>query len=723
MDLFAGCTAAQCEAIKHTEGPLLVIAAAGSGKTRVVTRRIAHLLAQGVRGDEILGITFTNKAAGEMAERVRALVGRAGVTLSTFHSLCARILRIYGERAGIVGRDFTIYDRDDRIRMIKRVQEEAGISGTNWPPGRMEEAISRAKREMLSAEAYGAKAESFYERRVHQVYALYEERMRRANALDFDDLLMDAVRMCEGSAEVLGALQDRYRYLLVDEYQDTNHTQYRLTKLLAGERHNVCVTGDPDQSIYGWRGARISNILDFEKDYPDARSIKLEQNWRSTKRILAIAAAVIERNEERKDRGLWTENEEGAEVEEVVTTDESAEAEEIARRVEELIGEGMPAQEIAVFYRTNALSRVMERGLQERGIPYEIVAGTEFYARREIKDVLGYVRLAVNGADDVGFRRVINTPARGIGKTTQEKIAALAGEWGAGLLDASRREAKEGKALGAGARGKLAGFAAVIDDITGTCERGVRATIEKAIERSGYRKFLRESKTEKDAERLANVEELVSAAAEFEGEDPTASVRDFLERVALVSDVDEFDPEAGKVSLMTLHSAKGLEFDCVFIAAMEEGMLPHVNASRTRREIEEERRLCYVGMTRARKRLVLSRAAMRLREGRAMRAIRSPFLDEVPGKLIATTDLSTQEEGDLSYVGVAGEEDEAFRVGERVRHPKYGVGEVVSTWGRGSRLHVEVSFGSVGLKRFVAQHAPLTKAGGGTDGEEGSRAW
>ncbi|MFH0963076.1 MAG: UvrD-helicase domain-containing protein [Planctomycetota bacterium] len=709
MDILEGCTEAQRRAITHAGGALLVIAGAGSGKTRVVTRRIAYLLAAGVEGRAVLGITFTNKAAGEMTERVHALVGEAGVTLSTFHSFCARILRIYGGAVGI-DRGFVIYDRDDRLRLLKEVLEEAGMSRSNWSPGKMEEVIGRAKSAFQSTEEYEEGARDFVRRQIAPIYRRYEERLQEANALDFDDLLVRAVRMCRDSPETLRALQDRYRHILVDEYQDTNHAQYLLIRMLAPQGQNLCVTGDPDQSIYGWRGAKISNILDFEKDYPDATEVKLEQNWRSTKNILAAADGVITRNRLRKDRGLWTENEEGMKVQCVLAADEQTEAEEVARRARELIASGTPPREIAVFYRTNALSRVYERGLRDGEVPYRIVAGTEFYERREVKDILAYLRLALNGADNLGFRRIHNVPARGIGKATIEKLARSARAAGVTLLAAAQKEAAQGQALPAGARRKLGEFLRILGEVRNAAEKGATAAIKAAIEASGYRKMLERSGTREDLERLENVEELLSAAAEFEAQRPGATAAEFLEQVALVSDTDEYDPKAGTVSLMTLHSAKGLEFDCVFMTAMEQGLLPHESSLQTLEEVEEERRLCYVGMTRARKRLVLSRVMRRTIEGKTRLQPESQFLEEIPPRCTETLDLTDRRRDDLGYVGGTDTVGESpYCIGDLVRHPEYGTGKVTRLFGVGRQLRVEVCFDTFGEVRFLVRHAALER--------------
>ena len=709
LNTLVDCTEAQQQAITHVEGPLLIIAAAGSGKTRVVTRRIAHLLEQGVPDDSVLGITFTNKAANEMAQRVYALVGHSRVTLSTFHAFCARLLRMYGPRAGI-GANFTIYDRDDCKRILRDIYADLRLDAKNFSPARVIEAISCAKRVLQSADEYADSAHGFYRQAVHRVYAAYEARLATANALDFDDLLVRTARMLQQDQELLERLQNRYRFILVDEYQDTNHAQYLITNLLARKHRNLCVTGDPDQSIYGWRGADISNILDFEEDYPEARVIKLEQNWRSTKSILAVADAVIRNNRNRKAKKLWTENEEGPLVQQLVTQSEVDEADEIARRIARLIREGVPPAQIAIFYRVNALSRVYERGLRERGIPYRIVAGTEFFQRREVKDVLAYLRLAVNEDDDASFLRVVNVPARGIGAVTVKQIKAVARKDSKSLMAAVRSHVIGTDNLSKRATQKLTDFAGVIDVIREAAVAGPRVMIERALVVSGYRAAMAHSKAQEDLDRAANLDELVNAASEFEEKAPEATMAGFLEQVALVSDVDTLDPDAGTVSLMTIHSAKGLEFDCVFVVAVEQHLLPHVQSSQSLTGIEEERRLCYVAMTRARKRLVLSRAEMRKVEGRDARRFASDFLKEIPSRLLETIDMTAVGRDELEYVGGHDATENApFMPGDRVLHPKYGIGDVTALIGRGDSLRAEVTFGNLGTRRFVVRNSQLEK--------------
>jgi len=707
--MLADCADAQKQAITHIDGPLLVIASAGSGKTRVVTRRIAHLLDKGVPDGNVLGITFTNKAAGEMSERVRALVGHSRVTLSTFHSLCARLLRIYGPRVDIRS-NFTIYDRDDSMRVVKDVHARQKLDSTNWSPARTIEAIARAKSAFQTAADYAARASNFYEKTVQRVYTDYEDRLRAANALDFDDLLVRTVMMLQQDAEVLARLQERFRYILVDEYQDTSHAQYLLTSLLAHSHRNLCVTGDPDQSIYAWRGANISNILDFEKDYPEARVIKLEQNWRSTKSILAVASAVIRNNLGRKAKALWTENEEGPLVEYLIAADERAEAEEIATRVEQLIDNGTPPGEIALFYRTNALSRVYERRLRDRAVPYRIVAGTEFYQRREVKDVIAYLRLALNGSDDVSFLRIVNVPARGVGAATVARLKDLAHQQDASLTEVALAEVGERTALGKRAHASLKKFVAIIADIRQSLENGPCAAIRRILDVTAYRKLLAQSGSKEELDRAANLDELVSAAAEFEESADEPSIEKFLEQVALVSDTDGMDPKAQSVNLMTIHTAKGLEFDCVFLVAAEQGILPHLNSLDSPAGIEEERRLCYVAMTRARKRLMLSQATWRMVSGRESRQVRSQFITEIPPRLLEQIDLEENARDDLAFVGEHDAIDESpFLPGDTVRHAEYGLGEVVSVSGTSRSLRIAVAFGNLGTKRFVAGKAPLEK--------------
>jgi DNA helicase-2/ATP-dependent DNA helicase PcrA len=691
--LLDGLTDPQREAVRHEHGPLLIVAAAGSGKTRVITRRIGYLIARGVPGWAILAVTFTNKAAGEMRERVHALLGGAesrharGLTVATFHSLCARLLRRYPEAAGLKP-DFAICDSADQTAMCKRVLEALQLSTSNFPPRSVLSAISTAKNRLLSPEEFAAEAFDWSAKTIAKVYAAYEKALRQANAVDFDDLLMLTAKALRRSEQMRDECRARWRHVMIDEYQDTNSAQFVIASMIAGEGRtlpdgtraapNICVVGDPDQSIYAWRGADISNILDFETHYPGAKVVTLGENFRSTAPILAAADALIKHNTKRRPKPLFTRRDGGERIEAVLCRDERHEAFLVAdwfKSLHESAAEGVAWRDMAVFYRTNSLSRVMEETLRQAGVPYTIARGTAFYDREEIKTALAYLRLVANGSDDVSLRRVINTPARGIGDATLTKAEEYASSAGIPVLEALR-DTSAIPDLSSRAINGIARFVQMIDSFTGNGTfMGAEITgsladlVGRVLRESGleamYKAQANASKSDTDAERLDNLDELVSSARQFELEydpdtDPAAfpgvdaaergelagappllaMLRAFLESVTLVADADAVDPAQGSVTLMTLHAAKGLEFKAVAIIGMEENILPHSRANESEDSLEEERRLAFVGITRAMRRLLLTAARYRTQRGMSERTIPSRFLAELPKDQLKISDQS-----------------------------------------------------------------------------------
>ena len=640
------------------DGPLLVVAGAGSGKTRVITRRVAYLIEQGVSPFNILAITFTNKAAKEMKERVEEYHATKGMWISTFHSMCARILRRHADRLGHTS-SFTIYDTSDQAACVKEAMASLEIDTESWRPAAIAARISRYKNELISPEDAHGRASSFADKVTAQIYKEYQKRLRENNAMDFDDLLCNLIHLLTQNQDVLEVYQRNSSFVLVDEYQDTNHAQYIITRLLAEKHRNICVTGDPDQSIYGWRGADIQNILDFERDYPDAKVVYLEQNYRSTQNILSAADGLIEHNMSRKPKRLWTENPVGGLIREACLKDEREEADWVAQAVCDLVASGQRPGDVAVFYRTNAQSRAIEDGLRRATMPYEIVGSVEFYQRKEIKDVLAYLRLCVNPADDVSFMRVVNVPTRGIGKATVKAVQSFARPAGISLLKAAHHPDLS-KQLKARAAKSVGAFAALFDALGRLPQSPVEPFVHETIERSKYLEYLHKEEGEEN-ERVENVKELASAAADYDRRNEAGSLAGFLEEVALVSDVDGLNESTDVVHLMTLHSCKGLEFPVVFITGMEEGLLPHSRSSESEEDLEEERRLCYVGMTRAKRELALTYAARRTVFGQSNYCIPSQFLMEIPEELraVETTeelrydleddmdDLDDEEEYDL----------------------------------------------------------------------------
>lgn len=695
-------TKPQREAVTHGDGPLLVLAGAGSGKTRVIARRAAYLAVTAVPARQVLAITFTNKAADEMRQRIVALGVGGGMTIATFHSFCARLLRQYAERVGVTA-NYSIFDQSDRVRAIKKAIGQCELASEDWKPSQVEGRISHAKNHMQSPEDLAGESVDFADKTICRIYAKYEQILTANNALDFDDLLVRMAVLLEQDKELRAQLEDRFRYVLIDEYQDTNRAQYLIARQLTEQRRNICATGDPDQSIYGWRGADLSNILEFEADYPDAKVVRLERNYRSTQRILSAAGELIQTNILRKDKALWTDNPQGSPVQVMTCDDEQGEARQIAERIARLRRQGRPLREVAIFYRVNAMTRVLEDALRAGGLPYQIARGVEFYNRKEIKDVLGYLRVMVNPADEIALVRIINTPARGIGKTTVERLGSYARQHDLPLMDAVR-QAETLKQLGP-ARGRVATFGQLLDRLGKLVElKSVKDIVEKVLDFTGLEQAVLEREGP-DSEQARNLAELISGATEYDVEhlDGSGSLVDWLAMVSLVNDIDKLDESLGAVSLMTLHAAKGLEFDVVFIAGLEEGLLPHVRSRDSHTELEEERRLCFVGMTRARKSLTLSHALYRSFRGSVLRTVRSPFLDELPSGQVDWVDYSEQGGSSRS----ARSRMPRWPIGQLMYHPEYGLGRLIRLGHVGGRPLARVQFNLYGEKSFTADESEL----------------
>ena len=711
----------QAEAVLHTEGPALIVAGAGSGKTRALTHRIAYLIReQGVNPYSILAITFTNKAAREMAERVESLLGQRiakGMWILTFHSACARILRREHEHLGLPT-SFTIYDEGDTERLITSVLKDLDLDLKRYPPRAMAAAIGKAKDHVLSAEEFAAVAGNLYEQTIAKVYAEYERRKHAAGALDFDDLITETVRLFRDHPAVLEHYQEWFRYILIDEYQDTNRAQYQLVNLLAAKYRNICVVGDADQGVYSWRGATIQNLLDFERDYPDAEIFLMEQNYRSTSNILAVANTLIEHNVHRKPKSLWTETQGGELAVRYRADDEHEEAVFVAEEVHRLVeSEGHRYSDVAIFYRTNAQSRVLEDIFMRAGIPYRVVGGVRFYQRKEVKDVLAYLRLLLNPQDVVSARRVINTPRRGIGDATVASLEGFAVFEEIAFLEAARR-VDEIPELGSRAKGAVAGFVGVLERLRQALDSGARPQrmVEAASTESGYLLELEAERTVEAEGRIENLRELGGVAAEFEQRSPDGTLAEFLEQVSLVSEQDEYDEEAGSVTLMTLHNAKGLEFPVVFIIGLEDGVFPHYRSMGEPAELEEERRLMYVGVTRAQQRLYLTHAWSRMLFGSTSYNPPSRFLGEIPSELVH----AIEEEnvigagGEVSPIRAAvdGRRDiPQISAGDTVVHDKWGEGVVLTVSGSGSDAEATVRFEDAGEKRLLVAYAPLKRLG------------
>lgn len=730
--IFATLNDRQLEAVKYTEGPLLITAGAGSGKTKVLTCRIAHLLEKGVAPYRILAITFTNKAAKEMRERVQKLVGAQAerIWLSTFHSFCAKFLRF--EVDGFQGytRNFTIYDATDQMTLIKDCLKTINLDDKQFPPRSVLGTISSAKNALMDTAAFADRAGDFYEQKVAEVYKLYAKKLKENNALDFDDLLMLTVRMLQENEGVREKYQSRFQYILVDEYQDTNHAQYTLTKLLAARWRNICVVGDADQSIYAWRGADIRNIIDFTRDYPDAASIKLEQNYRSTKTILNAANSVIDNNESRPKKELWTENPDGHKIVHYHAQTEHDEADYVAGVIynrHEI--EHEPYGDMAILFRTNSQSRVLEEKLMRYAIPYTMVGGTKFYDRKEIKDVIAYLRLLHNPEDSLSLTRIINVPKRNIGATTLEHIAEYAEAQGISLFEAL--SSTEELPVTKRARESLEAFAVTVFELLNHAgEWDVLKLIEEVIKQTGYGAML-----DKDAEhdpqgesRRENVGEFLSVAKDYMDSNPQGNLQDFLENVALVSDVDEFESSESKVTLMTLHAAKGLEFPIVFLVGLDEGLFPHSRTLMDPAQIEEERRLAYVGITRAERQLYVTNVSTRTMYGRVSAYLPSRFLSEIPDTLLeeyrrrtAVSPQNTSFVPGQQRISILSKPvatslpkkhavDASFAVGDKVQHKIWGVGTVLEVIGEGPNMQMKIQFPTKGVRQVVVKYAPLEKA-------------
>ncbi|AOM83924.1 ATP-dependent DNA helicase UvrD/PcrA [Salisediminibacterium beveridgei] len=747
--MIEGLNKEQQEAVRHNEGPLLIMAGAGSGKTRVLTNRIAHLISEkGVPHWSILAITFTNKAAREMKDRVKKNIGAEAeeMWISTFHSMCVRILRRDIDRMGI-NRNFTILDGSDQLTVIKRIIKEKNIDNKKFDPRAILGMISSAKNELKTAKEYDQSANGYFEQVASTVYEAYERELKRNQALDFDDLIMTTIRLFDQVPEVLEYYQRRFRYIMVDEYQDTNHAQYRLVKVLAERHRNLCVVGDSDQSIYRWRGADIKNILSFEKDYPDAKVILLEQNYRSSKRILDAANQVISHNTGRKDKNLWTENDGGKKLTLYSARNEHDEASYIVGEIQSLLNDrdkDLRPSDIAILYRTNAQSRVMEELFVKSNMAYTIVGGTKFYDRKEIKDLLAYLRLVGNPDDDVSFRRIVNVPKRGIGASTLDKLQAYANANDLSLF----QTVAEIEEVGLNARftkmlrnfhEQLSGWINMQEYVP------VKELVDELLDKTGYRDMLERENTLEAEGRLENIEEFLTVAAEFEEASDDKTLIAFLTDLALIADIDKVDEEeeVEKVLMMTLHSAKGLEFPVVFLAGLEEGVFPHSRSLMEEDEMQEERRLAYVGITRAEQELYLTRATMRTIFGKTNMNPASRFLSEIPEELLTSSghvvEKSTAE--DLPWMKRSdgpdrypepkpkpkhmvprrrsvtnpvttntggGEFD--WNVGDKAAHKKWGTGTVVSTRGEGENIELDIAFPEIGVKRLAARFAPITKA-------------
>jgi DNA helicase II / ATP-dependent DNA helicase PcrA len=738
-------TPAQKEAVEHVNGPLLIVAGPGSGKTRVVTRRIANLVENAnVAPRNLLAITFTNKAAKEMGHRVRELLPDVKVWVSTFHRFCARLLREYGEAVGIKS-TFTILDTTDQKQMMRLVMNDLDYDTVHYSPNKVLWRISAAKNDLITPELFDARYEEsvadHWQAVIRRVYPEYQKKMLESNAVDFDDLLVHAAMLLTENPELCDQLGDRYRYILVDEYQDTNLAQYRIVAALAQRHKNLCVTGDPDQSIYGWRGARIENILRFERDFPTSKTIRLEQNFRSTQSILRSADSLIDHNQQRKQKSLITDNEEGHPVELLCFPESRDEAEGIAIKIRQLVDSGdYHWNQIAVFYRVNALSRQLEMAMMRHRIPVQVAAGVAFYDRAEIKDLIAYLRLIENESDATAFLRIVNKPLRGLGKTSQSRLVRWAATNHLTLLQAAAR-AKEVPKLSKRAIFGFQRFAEMIEGFSLADAGSLGDLLTDIVQKTRYTAAWEGSYNESDTDKLANVEELVGAARQYdEALGDERSLQGFLEQTALVSDTDWIDQANGQVTLMTLHAAKGLEFPVAFIVGVEEGLIPHERALKdgNRREVEEERRLLFVGITRAEKRLFLTESRVRVMHGRSMPTIQSPFLRELECQRVEfgtdgasfdnewrqpTQDVSSSQETPklpklmtgaslLSGENSAAEIPTGFNIGMRVRHPRYGIGTVTDLSGYGGRRSITVKFSDdERTETFIAAKAPLQPVG------------
>lgn len=708
----------QREAVETTEGPLLILAGAGSGKTRVLTHRIAHIMQQKLAAPEnILAVTFTNKAAAEMKERIGKLLGGGRVEvrmpwMGTFHSICVRILRRDGHHVG-VGSNFTIYDSSDQLDVVKRVMKEMNLSTKDVNPNAVRSYISSAKNEYVSPEDYATYAKGYFQEIVASVYPKYNKVLRENNALDFDDLLGKVVQLFKDNPDVLSKYQQLFRYILVDEYQDTNNVQYLFVTMLAEKHRNLCVVGDDDQSIYAFRGATIRNILSFERDYSDAKVIKLEQNYRSTKKILDAAFAVVSKNKQRTDKKLWTDNADGSQIKLYTAQDERDESLWVAKQIQALISDSVDPEDIAVLYRTNAQSRTLEEAFIRQAVAYRIVGGVRFYERKEIKDVMAYLKLVYNPKDNNSLLRVINTPRRGIGGKSVSEILQLSQSKGASIAEFLIEYSDEIQ------NRSTRKFSTLVNKIVLAAQQlNVVELINFVLDTTEYIKMLEDGTSENEA-RIENIKELISVAAKFMELDPVAGLAAFLEDVALVEAQSDEDNYSGKVTLMTMHAAKGLEFDYVFVVGMEEGLFPHSRVFTDPKELEEERRLAYVAITRAKQQLYLTHADTRVFFGSRQNNLLSRFAEDIPIELVQKLGFAGLRGGgagrfdeDLEWVDDWGDGDAEgtpsveISVGDKVRHEYFGIGTVV----RYDDSMVTINFGPVyGLKELSRDFAPLQK--------------
>lgn len=755
MNIYDGLNPAQAQAVAHINGPLLIMAGAGSGKTKVLTCKIANLLDNGISPYNILAITFTNKAATEMRERVDRMIGEKAkyVWLSTFHSFCAKFLRFEIEALGMYKKNFVIYDTQDAQTLIKNCLKELNLDEKQYSPYAVQSAISNAKNMMMTPTDFANNASDFFARKISEIYNMYQANLVENNALDFDDLLMLAVKVLQEHEDIRQKYQERFKYILVDEYQDTNGAQYQLTSLLAGMYRNLCVVGDADQSIYGWRGADIRNIMDFEKDYPEATVIKLEQNYRSTKTILNAANMVIEHNIDRKPKKLWTDNPQGEKIIHYTASDERDEAKFIT---EEAIKQktlfNVSYGDMAVLYRTNAQSRALEEGFMRAGVPYTMVGGLKFYDRKEIKDILAYLRLIYNPEDTISLKRIINVPKRSLGAVTIDKLAQFAEMYNMTLFDAI--SAPETAPITPKAKQSLSNFAEfIIEMINLSTELSVHDLIEKVMDKSGYKADLEKENTVENQTRIENIKELLSVAKDFEKTTDEPTLENFLSTVSLVSDIDNADIEDDRVTLMTMHSAKGLEFPVVFLAGMEEGLFPHSRTLMNETEIEEERRTCYVGITRAERKLYITNAKGRMLFGRAVSYEPSRFISEIPsqyleereakikplfgtsssmggsynhfGNQYSTTKYNNSTSSKPNLLGgslfdkakttkpagnvIRPDLSIKWKVGDKAKHNKWGIGTIVSVKGSGEEVELKIAFPGQGIKALMQKYAPISK--------------
>lgn len=726
MDYLKGLNARQREAVLHTEGPLLILAGAGSGKTRVLTHRIAYLIEEkGVFPGNILAITFTNKAANEMKERVANLLGGDidNIWMGTFHSIGVRILRRDIDKIGYE-KNFSIYDRDDQITLMKECIKEKDVNKDIYKEKSILATISSLKDAMISPDTYINKNyNDFYRRNIGELYALYQKKLKQNNALDFDDLIVKTLELLRVDPMVLDYYQKKFKYIFIDEFQDTNKSQYELIRLLSNKHRNLCVVGDDDQSIYKFRGADITNILNFEKDFSDTKIIKLEQNYRSTKNILNVANHVIKNNSERKDKSLWTDNEDGDLVVVESLPDSQDEAYFVANMAEKLMDEGYKPSDFAILYRTNAQSRSFEEVFMKKGIPYKIVGGLRFYDRREIKDILAYLKLIQNPNDDISLKRIINVPRRGIGNVTMEKVEEYASSVGESIYTVLQ-DLEGIPNLSTRAINNLKEFVEIINNLMDIKDQmSIKDFIGEVLDITGYIRELEKENNIESRTRLENIKEFVSVAIDFEVRNPEGTLEDFLANVSLLSDVDKTEDLENSATMLTVHSAKGLEFPVVFLVGMEEGLFPISRALEDESELEEERRLCYVAITRAQELLFITYAKIRTIYGNVNYSLPSRFIEEIPENLITTIEESSglSKDNNRQLINVIDytkrsdsfapqfpNNNENIKVGTKVSHKKWGVGTVVQVKGREGDKEIIIAFDeSVGLKRLLLSIAPI----------------